>query len=262
MTHHITVNEVRSAGELVLSQLPSYWKELLTPHLPRVCQELSWIFVEGGTAIDIGGGTGFHTAILTQLGMKAICVDNFKTRGKGTASDYFYDHDLEMEQIAQRMGVQFIHTDILNWKPPFEENSIDVVMSFDNIEHLHHSPRNTYKQLVRCLKPNGFFLLGGPNAANLFKRIRVLLGKNIFSKLEEWYMHEQFIAHVREPIVSDLIYIAEDIDLKIIKVFGRNWIGLKKFRGRKRVLVQLLGKSLELFPGLCSDIYILATKEK
>ena len=262
MTHHITVNEVRSAGEFVISQLSEYWRDLLTPHLPRVCQELSWIFVKGGTFVDIGGGIGFHTSILARLGMKAICVDNFKTRGKGTAADNFYDHDLEAEQIAHKTGVQFIHTDILKWKPPFEENSIDVVMSFDNIEHLHHSPRNIYKQIVKCLKPNGLFLLGGPNAANLFKRVRVSLGKNIFSKLEDWYMHEQYIGHVREPIVSDLIYIVEDLDLKVVKVFGRNWLGLKILRGRKQVLAQILSKSLEPFPTLCSDIYILATKEK
>ena len=87
MTHHITVNEIRSAGEFVISQLPAYWRDLLTPHLPRVCQELSWIFVKGGTVVDIGGGTGFHTSILARLGMKAICVDNFKTRGKGTAAE-------------------------------------------------------------------------------------------------------------------------------------------------------------------------------
>lgn len=48
--------------------------------------------------------------------------------------DQFYDHDLEAEQVAYRLGVEFIHTDVLGWEPPFEEATIEVVMSFDNAE--------------------------------------------------------------------------------------------------------------------------------
>lgn len=262
MTHSITVNEVRNAAEYVISQLPEFWRDFRTPQLPRVCQELSWIFVEGGTVVDLGGSSGFHTSILARLGMKAICVDNFKTRKKGHVNDHFYEHDLAAEQIASKLHVEFIHTNILDWKPPFREAAIDVVMSFDNIEHLHHSPRNLYKQMVQCLKPDGLFLLGAPNAANLFKRLKIALGKNIYSRLEEWYMHEQFIGHVREPVVSDLLLIAKDIGLKVIDVFGKNWLGLTKLRGRKQFLATIFSKPLEFFPSLCSDIYILAIKEK
>lgn len=260
MKNRIPVNKVRSSADYVISQLSGFWKNFRTPQLHRVYQELSWVFVEGGTIVDIGGSSGFHTSVMAQLGMKAICVDNFKTRKRGNMDDRFYEHDLEAEKVASKLGVEFIHTDVLDWEPPFEQDSIEVVMSFDNIEHLHHSPRNLYKKLIQCLRPEGLFLLGGPNAANLFKRAMVPLGRNIYSRLEDWYMHEHFIGHVREPVVSDFLFIARDLDLKVINIAGRNWLGLGKLPGPMQAPAGIFSKILELFPALCSDIYLLATK--
>jgi len=259
-TSHIPIQTVRNAAQYIISKLPEFWKEFRTPQLPRVCQELSWVFTDGGTVVDIGGSSGFHASILARLGMKAICVDNFKIRERGNINDSFYNHDLAAEQVAVEFGVEFIHADLLHWTPPFPNSSIDVVMSIDNIEHLHHSPRNLYMQLVRRLRPGGLFLLGGPNAANLLKRVRVPLGRNIYSQLEEWYMHKQFIGHVREPVVSDLIFIAEDLNLKLISIAGRNWLGLIKLPNAIRGPAQIFSGLLELFPTLCSDIYMLAKK--
>jgi SAM-dependent methyltransferase len=260
MDKSISIKEVRQVAEYVIYRLPDFWKELRTPQVPRICEEISWAFVRGGTVVDIGGSSGFHTSICACLGMKAICVDNFKIRGIGYTGDHFYEYDLIAEKLATELGVEFIHVDILDWDPPFQEGTIDVVMSFDNIEHLHHSPRKIYRKLIRCLKSGGVFILGSPNAANLFKRVRVPLGKNIFAKLEDWYMHERFLGHVREPIVSDLLFIAKDLDLKIINIFGRNSVGINKLPRIMRLPGKMFDKSLRLFPSLCSDIYIIAIK--
>jgi len=78
MENRIPVNKVRSSAAYVISQLPEFWRSFRTPQLHRVCEELSWLFVEGGTIVDIGCSSGFHTSVMAQLGMKAICVDNFK----------------------------------------------------------------------------------------------------------------------------------------------------------------------------------------
>ncbi len=110
------------------------------------------------------------------------------------------------------------------------------------------------------MRPEGLFLLGGPNAANLFKRAMVPLGRNIYSRLEDWYMHEHFIGHVREPVVSDFLFIAGDLDLKVLNIAGRNWLGLGKLPGPMQAPAGIFSKILELFPALCSDIYLLAKK--
>jgi protein-L-isoaspartate O-methyltransferase len=76
MENRIPVNKVRSSADYVISQLPGFGRNFRTPQLSIVCEELSRLFVEGGTTVDIGGSSGFHTSIMAQLGMKAICVDS------------------------------------------------------------------------------------------------------------------------------------------------------------------------------------------
>ena len=258
--NRIPVNEVRRAAECVISRLSEFWKEFRTPQLPRVCEEISWIYVEGGTVVDLGGSSGFHTSICANLGMKAICVDNFRVRETGHIDDHFAKHDREAEQVASELGVDFIHTDLLDWKPPFEDVSIDVIMSFDNIEHLHHSPRRLYKRMVKSLRVGGLFIIGAANEANLLKRVRVPIGKNFFSSIEECYMYELFIGHVREPIVSYLLFINRELDLDVLNIIGRNWLGLSRLPKVIQVYGKIFDKVLRLFPSLCSDIYLLSTK--
>lgn len=258
----ISVADVRKAAEDVVSVLPPFWREFRGRQLARVSEEISWIYSREGTVVDLGGSSGFHASICVKLGMKAFCVDNFKVRKKGHISDHYYEHDLQAERVASELGVKFIHADMLDWEPPFLKSSIDGVMSFDNIEHLHHSPRGLYARIVECLKPGGAFLLGAPNAANILKRLRVPLGKNIYSPMEEWYMHEQFIGHVREPVVEDLLFIAKDLGLSSPCIMGRNWLGYCKLPERFKTYARILDGALRLFPSLCSDIYLLSQKRK
>jgi SAM-dependent methyltransferase len=259
----MSIDAVRTAAESVIENLPPYWKEFRTKQLSRVSEEISWIYSPQGTVVDLGGSNGFHASVCSKLGMQSFCVDNFKVRLKGSKWDYFYEQDLEAETVATSLGVQFIHTDLLTWDPPFAKNSIDSVMSFDNIEHLHHSPRSLYQKMSTCLKQDGLLLIGGPNASNILKRFRVLFGNNIFSPFDEWYMHEQFIGHVREPIVADYLKIAEDLNLHVESIIGRNWLGLSGGRYNSKN-IQLVAQSTDLilrnFPTLCSDIYLLASK--
>jgi len=258
--HRLPVSEVRRGADRVLSGLPEFWRQFRTPLLGRVCEEISWIAAKGETVVDLGGGAGFHASICACLGMESYCVDSFTMRDKGHAGDHFNEHNASAERAASALGVRFVHTDLLDWTPTFDKGSVDVITSFDNLEHLHHSPRKLYTQLVDCLAPGGRFLLGTPNAANLAKRVRVLFGKNIFAPMDAWYCKELFIGHVREPVLADLTFIAEDLGLCVKAAFGRNWIGLEKAPAGMSAPAGAVDKLLRLFPSLCSDIYMLAVK--
>lgn len=141
----IPIKRVYKAAEQIYSHLPLVSRKEWIKRLPRLCEEVKWVYVDGGIVVDLGGSIGLHTSICAKLGMKAICVDNFLARGEGHQDDPYYNSYVSSEKFAVEMGVEFIHTDLLNWVPPFEENSIDVCMSINNIEHLHHSPRNCYR---------------------------------------------------------------------------------------------------------------------
>lgn len=245
--------KIRGVVLEAISLLPDFYKEMYKNHSSRVAEEISWVYRPGRVVVDLGGGVGLHCMVCALLGMDAHSVDFFRLR---PGEDGSSDHRLEAEEAAKNVGVNFIHTDLLDWNPSFSEKSIDVVMSFDAIEHLHHSPKTLFEKMVRCLKPGGSFLLGAPNAANVLKRFRVMMGMNIFARLEDWYELKCFVGHVREPIVADLRFIGEKIGLKNIRVIGRNWLGIVRFGVWGKVVDPLLRP----FPTLCSDIYMIGTK--
>lgn len=78
--------------------------------------------------------------------------------------------------------------------------------------------------------------------------------------LEEWYERVKFRAHVREPDVDDLHYIARDMGLIDVEIQGRNWQGYYSPKQLIRASTLLSDKILRFFPALCSDIYMVGMK--
>jgi SAM-dependent methyltransferase len=136
----------------------------------------------------------------------------------------------------------------------------DVITSFDSIEHWHRSPKRLFREVLARLAEGGAFLLGAPNCVNLRKRITVPLGYGKWSSMDAWYEEETFRGHVREPDVADLKYIAADMGLVDIRVFGRNWLGCDHSRRSVRTVARLLDWPLRAVPSLCSDIYVVGRK--
>jgi SAM-dependent methyltransferase len=141
-------------------------------------------------------------------------------------------------------------------------DSIDVFTSFDSMEHWHASPKALFRQCRRALRPGGLFLLGAPNCVNLRKRISVPLGRGKWTSMNDWYESPVFRGHVREPDIEDLRYIGRDIELTNVQILGRNWQGYSHASRLLRTLTPIFDGPLRLFPGLCSDIYLLGNKAK
>ena len=72
---------------------------------------------------------------------------------------------------AKKAGIEFVLAG--EYPMPFEANFFDMVMIHDVLEHLHNSPRILLTELLRFVKPNGFFFATVPNAVNLRKRVNV-----------------------------------------------------------------------------------------
>jgi hypothetical protein len=92
------------------------------------------------------------------------------------------------------------------------------------------------------------------------KRITVPLGIGKWSSIQEWYEANKFRGHVREPDVSDLEYIANDIGLTEVKIYGRNWLGYHHKNAIIRFVTSVTDFFLQLRPSLCSDIYLVGRK--
>ena len=89
---------------------------------------------------------------------------------------------------------------------------------------------------------------GVPNCVNLRERIAVPLGAGKWMAVAEWYEKESFRGHDREPDVGDLRYIARDLGLRDVRIFGRNWLGHASRRSWVRALTPMADRVLRPFP--------------
>jgi SAM-dependent methyltransferase len=217
--------------------------------------ELELVLGRKGTDItlwDLGGGTGLFAAAASLLGVRATIVDTFldlELYGPNTVASTISKLD--------GLGVRTIRHDFDKGPAPLE-SGIDVVTTFHTIEHLHNSPRAEYQRVADALAPGGLFVIAGPNAVNLRKRITTPLGKTEWSTMEHWYHEPRFRAHVREPRAADLAYIAQDIGLEA-EILGKNFLGLRHTGWKGRV-TRAIGPVLEKRPTLCSDLYMVGSK--
>jgi len=203
---------------------------------------------------DLGGGVGLFSAGCAALGLKrTVLVDDFQDPVNHRIGDSILD-------VHRSCGVEVISCDVVTDGINDIAGAFDVVSTFDSMEHWHHSPKRLFHAVMAKLKPGGSFILGVPNCVNLRKRIAVPLGRGKWSGMQDWYESEVFRGHVREPDVSDLRYIARDLGLVKIKIYGRNWMGYLSGKPLVRLATKIIDYPLRLKPSLCSDIYMKGVK--
>jgi SAM-dependent methyltransferase len=183
--------------------------------------------------------------------MDATLVDDFRdsVNKSGPGADAL--------SLLKELGVTIDSRDVMD-DFHLPANHYDAITSFDSMEHWHASPKTLFRGLFDSPRPGGWFILSGPNCVNLRKRISVPLGKGKWSPMSSWYEEETFRAHVREPDVEDLRYIAADLGLQEVKIFGRNWLGFH--RAGMRQVMPAIDAVLRLKPSLCANIYMVGRK--
>lgn len=204
---------------------------------------------------DIGGGTSMFSAGCAAYGMKrVVLIDDF--------GDLYYHRDNTIAALAlhRRLGVEIVTRNIVEKGIDDIAGDFDIITSNDSMEHWHHSPKKLFHQVFQKLKPGGVFVLSGPNCVNLRKRIAVPLGIGNWSRMPDWYETDIFRGHVREPTVSDLLYIARDMGLIDVKIYGRNWAGYLSDKRAARAVTRVIDYPLRLMPSLCSNIYMKGRK--
>ncbi|HUZ80836.1 MAG TPA: class I SAM-dependent methyltransferase [Gaiellaceae bacterium] len=239
--------QVVRALDLLNARYPVDLLEGLQQDAPRMVEHVTW--VKGCKCVlDIGGGYGPFALLLNDLGAKAAVVDTF-------------DHELfereDLQILMTEFTVEMVNMDATAGAPlPFEDDSFDCVASFDSLEHWHHSPRRLFQEVRRVARPGALFVLGVPNAVNARKRLAVLAGKTNWSHFADWYEPDHFVGHVREPVVSDIEKMAEELGLEPRAIVGRNWLGSR--RGPiGRAVTSIVDAPLRLRPSLCANLYLL-----
>lgn len=163
------------------------------------------------SVLDFGAGPCDKTALFAYVGMKITAFDDLQ--------DAWHKLDGNKEKIldfAKSAGIEYCvpGTEGLLSIP---DRQYDVLMSHDVLEHLHMSPRVLLNQLLQYVKPGGIMAITVPNAANLRKRIHLMMGKTNYNRFQYFYWYpELWRGHIREYVKKDLQLMTEFLQLELL----------------------------------------------
>jgi SAM-dependent methyltransferase len=104
--------------------------------------------VKGKCVLDVGAGDGFLSGLMAPFNPRIVSLE--------------YDPDGHL--LAKNMLADYSNVDVIcgsAYDIPFPEDSFDVVVHADVIEHLEH-PRIALSEFARVLRPSGFALISTP----------------------------------------------------------------------------------------------------
>lgn len=238
-------------------------KFILTDPLPSLVEwldyRMSLSYCPGGSLIDLGGGVSGTNGFLSLNGMDVTIVDLFQEYYSWST---IKDPIAEQQDYLASLGVKFIHADLVecNLLDHFAPDSVDSVVTYHTLEHLHHSPRQLLESAMQVLKPGGTLVIEVPNAANLLKRIKLLLGGTNYPNYSAFYEKERWVGHVREYTVGDLRQVANRLGLASWRIEGKNWYGSLYRKKILEFVAKPLDALLQTRPGLCGSLFLIGHK--
>ncbi|MDO9153718.1 MAG: class I SAM-dependent methyltransferase [Paludibacter sp.] len=152
-------------------------------HLNRYYFVVNQLDLSDKIVVDLASGEGYGSNILSEYALKVIGID---------INNQAVEH---ANSVYSKENLKFIQGDAA--KIPLKENSADVFVSFETIEH-HDKHEQMLTEIKRVLKPDGILVMSSPD-------------KYYYTDLPDY--HNQF--HVKE-----LYY--DEFKLLIAKYFKYN----------------------------------------
>lgn len=174
---------------------------------------------------------------------------------------YGIDTDDERREIAESRGVRTYDLDLERDQFPFENGSVDLVMSFGVLEHLKFYD-NAIEESARVLRDEGKILVSIPNLASWINRLALLLGnqprdveisrERAFG-ISRFYPDRNFLNHVHSATYSAFVELLSYYGFEELDV-----VGLHPYQ--EFLAVELIDRLVSGRPSLCRRIAVLGEK--
>jgi len=154
---------------------------------------------------------------------------------------------------AKKINAIIKNCDLERENIPFPDQSFDLVLLAETLEHFNFHPKKVFTEIARILKPEGELIITTPNLLRLNNRLKCVLGKSINHDIEENYT---FGTHYREYSAVEIEYLLNLAGLKKIKLKYVDF----NYPDRSKVEI-LINKIIgTLLPSLKSNIIMVGKK--
>jgi 2-polyprenyl-3-methyl-5-hydroxy-6-metoxy-1,4-benzoquinol methylase len=235
---------------------PDYVDRKLGKYL-AVAARIMERYPPGSRILSIGCGPCDLESVLAKLGYSVTGIDDLK--------DQWHLLGRNRERIvefAKQQNIDLI-VNSAESSSKLEEDSFDVSLLIDVIEHIHGSPRQILNFMISCTKPGGLVLTETPNSVALAKRLKVLVGRTNYVNLNFifWTIGD-YRSHIREYTRLELSRVLEYEGLEDIDSRMRNSL-VKEIRAQsaaERILVRTYDILSNTYPNFRDTISVSGRK--
>ena len=163
----------------------------------------SWSLVkdEKGKCLEMGANPYFISWLLREHTEMEITLANYFGGDEGKLTQ-----TLKWDQngTSHLEELEYDHFNMEESRFPYDDDTFDVVLYCEIIEHLLMNPVHTLREIHRILKPNGKLVVTTPNVARLGNVLALLDGRSIY---DPYSGHGVYGRHNREYSMHELIHL-------------------------------------------------------
>jgi SAM-dependent methyltransferase len=192
----LTIDEA-PASELAAYLDEDFERFLITWHLVRN---------EGGAALEIGANPYFTTMLLWCLTSLDLTLTNcFDPTIRGTCEQGLQYVDPRTMTLQTRTA-SYESLDVESQSFPWPDESFEVILFCEVLEHLTVDPMAALLEIHRVLKPGGTLVVSTPNVARLENVGRLVAGANMY---DPYSGYGAFGRHNREYTRHELVHLLQ-----------------------------------------------------
>jgi 2-polyprenyl-3-methyl-5-hydroxy-6-metoxy-1,4-benzoquinol methylase len=185
--------------------------------------------------VELGAAPGVQSIAFAGIGYRVTAVD------LGDASDAWGDQpEGTMTAAFADAGVRFVRWNLEDVPYPIEDESFDIVLLTEVLEHLRDYPIRALTEARRILRPTGVVLVTTPNAASLQNRLRLVLGRSVHTPLPDWMFGLPHARHAREYTAAELRELVTRSGLRVVSLEGRHFHVKSGRQGHAAVMAKRL----------------------
>ena len=172
---------------------------------------------EKGRALELGANPYFTTWLLDEFTDLDVRLANyFGALGTDLVQKVsFRDRDGATREMSLTSAQFNMEEDPF----PYEDDSFDVVLFCEIIEHLLMDPLHSLREIHRVLRPGGLLVTTTPNVARLGNVLSMVAGENIY---DPYSGHGPYGRHNREYTLHELVHVLRFAGFDVESSFTAN----------------------------------------